>query len=333
VKPNIVIAHVPKLKLLRREDYQRLGRIGTVLNSEPIGDWSTPQAGELLSEADVVLGHWGCPRLTAQVLAGAPRLKMLAYGAGSLKTVVSDALFDLGVAVTSCSDANAEPVAEFTLAAILMANKDVFWRRDVQRDPELAIVRQSAIKPPGNWNKTVGIVGASRVGRKVIELLWNFPHLDITVYDPFLSGAEAEFLGATKMELDELCATADVLSIHAPDLASTFQMIGAEQLALLPTGATVINTARGRLIDHYALHAELQEGRLYAVLDVTDPEPLPEGHPIHGVPNVFLTPHLAGSQGTENGRLVEWAIDEIERFVEGRAPRNPVTKKMLETMA
>lgn len=333
MKPNIVIAHVPKLKLLGPEDHKRLARIGTVLNREPVGDWSTDEARKLLAAADVVLGHWGCPQLSAEVLAGAPRLRMLAYGAGSLKTVVSDDLFDRGIRVTSCSDANAEPVAEFTLAAILMANKDVFWRRDVLRDPGLAEVRQRAAKPPGNWNKTVAIVGASRVGCRVIELLRNFPHLDVTVYDPFLSEIEAEFLGATKMELDELCATADILSIHAPDLPTTYHMIGAQQLAALPAGATVINTARGRLLDHRALTAELQQGRLYGVLDVTDPEPLPEGHPIRNVPNAFLTPHLAGSQGTETGRLVEWAIDEIERFVDGREPRNLVTKEMLLTMA
>jgi phosphoglycerate dehydrogenase-like enzyme len=88
------------------------------------------------------------------------------------------------------------------------------------------------------------------------------------------------------------------------------------------TGATVINTARGSLLDHDALLAEVKSGRLYAVLDVTDPEPLPEDHPLWAAPNAFITPHLAGSQGTELRRMTDYVVDETTRWSAGESERN-----------
>ncbi len=157
--------------------------------------------------------------------------------------------------------------------------------------------------------------------------------MSVALYDPFVDEAEAATLGVTKMELDELCATVDILSIHAPDLPSTKRMIGMRQLAALRTGATVVNTARGALLDHEALLAEVTTGRLSAVLDVTDPEPLPADHPLWALPNVFITPHLAGSVGTELRRMVDHAVDEIDRWRSGSPARNPVTKDMLARLA
>lgn len=329
--PKILIAHLPRLSLFDEPDLDRLRSLGTLLNTEPIGDWSA--APDLLAQADVILGHWGCPRITAEVLESAPRLRQVAYAAGTVKAVVSDAVFDRGIRVTSCADANAEPVAEFTLAAILMSNKDVFWRRDVLRDPSIGKLRQQGDRPVGNWNKTIGLIGASLVGRRVIERLRPFPQFAVTLYDPFVSEEQAAELGVRKLGLDELCAVADIVSIHAPDLPSTRHMIAAPQLAAMRTGSTLINTARGALVDHEALLAEVSSGRLSAMLDVTDPEPLPIDHPLRSLPNVYLTPHLAGSEGSELARLAEWAIDEIERFTQGRPPRHPVTKAMLATTA
>jgi phosphoglycerate dehydrogenase-like enzyme len=322
--PTIVLAHFPGLDLYTDADLRRLAEVGTLLDPEPIFDRSEPRTAELLADAEVVLGHWGCPPFDEAMLALAPRLGLLAYAAGTVKGVVTDPVFDRGIRVTSGAVANARPVAEFTLAAILLANKDALW---------VGAPREAREVPIGNWDKTIGIVGASMVGRGVIDLLRPFPHLRVSVYDPFLSSAEASSLGVQKVELDELCATADVLSIHAPDLPSTKGMIGAPHLAALKTGATVINTARPALIDQDALIAELQAGRLTAVLDVTDPEPLPADHALHSLPNAFVTPHLAGSEGTELGRLADAAIDEIERWSRGEPASNEVTKDQLHRLA
>jgi len=335
-RPALLIAHHPSLDLLDQEALDRIAEVAEILDREPLGDWNDPRADDLLARAEVILGHWGCPPLDASVVERAPRLGLFAYAAGTVKQTISADVFDRDIRVTSGADANAEPVAEFTLATILYANKDVVWQRDVRRtprDPSLRTFRTAHDVAVGNYDKTIGIVGASLIGRRVIELLRAFPHLRVTLYDPYVTDAEASALGVAKMELDELCATADILSIHAPDLPSTRQMIGRAQLAALRTGATVINTARGALLDHDALLDETSSGRLSAVLDVTDPEPLPEDHPLWTLPNVFITPHLAGSLGTELRRMIDHAVDEIDRWRSGRPARNAVTKDMLSRLA
>jgi phosphoglycerate dehydrogenase-like enzyme len=332
-KPKVLVAHWAGLRFLSDADLARIGEVAEILDPEPVASWDDPRADRLLAAAEVILGHWGCPRIDGAVLDRAPRLGLFAYAAGTLKTIVSDAVFDRGVRVTSAAPANAEPVAEYTLAAILFAGKDALWRRDALREPSIEAHRQPSTVPVGNRGKTVGIVGASFVGRRVIELLRAFPHLEVALYDPYVTAEEATELGVRLLGLDELCASVDVLSVHAPDLPETRGMIGRAQLAALRTGATFINTARGALVDHDALVAELESGRLYAVLDVTDPEPLPPEHPLRTLPNVFLTPHLAGSQGTELAGLAALAAEEIRRWAAGEPAINEITRDRLARLA
>jgi phosphoglycerate dehydrogenase-like enzyme len=128
-------------------------------------------------------------------------------------------------------------------------------------------------------------------------------------------------------------ARSDVVSIHAPLLPSTRGMIGARQLKLMKDGATFINTARGGLIDEAALVAELQTGRIFGVIDVTDPEIPPVDSPLFTLPNVFLTPHVAGAIGTERLRLGLMAVEEIERFIEGKPMLYEVQPELLERLA
>ena len=241
-------------------------------------------------------------------------------------------MFGPAIRVTSGAAANAEPVAEFTLATILYAGKDVLWRRVGGRAERPDAAGDAGVES-GNFGRTIGIVGASLIGRRVVELLRPFPGLDVVVYDPFLTTDDAALLGVEKAELDELCSMADVLSIHAPDLPSTRKMIGADQLRALRDGATVINTARGALVDHDALADELACGRITAVLDVTDPEPLPDGHPLLDLPNCYVTPHLAGSQGNELGRLIDHAAQEIDRWSAGEPALNEVRADQFDRLA
>ncbi|MDE0115674.1 MAG: hydroxyacid dehydrogenase [bacterium] len=328
-QPNIAVAHWPGADLFRGADLNRLGALGTLLNTEPIGAWDDGIAA-VLGEAEVIVGHWGCPPLDAAMLERAPRLGLFAYAAGTVKTTLTDAVWDRDIRVTSGANANAEPVAEFTLAAILFANKGVLWRRG---PADFSAMSAMGDRQWGNYGRTIGIVGASLVGRRVIELLRAFPHLKVTLYDPYVTSEEAASLGVEKQELNELCASADVLSIHAPALPETMHMIGADQLSALPDGATVVNTARGPLIDHEALIPHLASGRLHAILDVTDPEPLSEGSPLLEMPNVWISPHLAGSQGTELARMTECVIEEVRRWSAGEPALNEVTRDRLATMA
>jgi phosphoglycerate dehydrogenase-like enzyme len=184
----------------------------------------------------------------------------------------------------------------------------------------------------GNLGRRVGLIGASRVGRRVLELLRPFD-LSVSLYDPYVSAAEAAELGAVPLEIEELLRISDIVSVHAPDTPQTHRMLDRERLALIPDGGVLINTSRGALIDHTALTEELVSGRIGAVLDVTDPEPLPADSPLYRLPNVFLTPHIAGSLGNELARLGGTVVTELERITTGLPPAHPVHRDALAISA
>lgn len=293
-------------------------RLAAVLDFDPdfiVRDFTEPAAKAALAEAEVVVSSWGAPLLDDEVLAGAPRLKAVLHAAGTVKWIIGKSGWERGLAVSSAAGANALPVAEYTLASILMAGKGIFQlREDFRKDRTFAL---GYIHPGvGNFGRTIGIVGASKIGRRVVELLRPF---DFTVLlaDPYVAEAEAAELGAALVPLDELVARADVVSVHAPDLAETEHLINAERLALMRDGTVVVNTARGRLVDTDALTAEVLSGRLSAVIDVTHPEPLPAHSPLYDLPNVFLTPHVAGSHGNELSRMGQFMVEDAERYVAG----------------
>lgn len=309
----------------------RLERIGTLLDPAPLTRLDDDRARAVLAETEVLLGHWGCPTLTADVLALAPRLECFAYAAGTVKWQVTDAVWERDLLVTSAAAANAVPVAEYTVAMILLANKGVLLVRELQRDPTLRLPLD--LGRVGNVGKTIGIIGASFVGRLVIELLRPFD-LRVRCYDPYLSDDEATRLGVRRDDdLLELCRNVDVLSLHAPDIESTRNMLRAEHFAALRDGAVFVNTARPALVDQDALEAELVAGRISAVLDVATPDPLPADHRLLSLANVFVTPHVAGSMGTELARMADLAIDEIERFATGLPPLHPVRRADLDRIA
>lgn len=296
---------------------ERLARLGDLLDLRP-GVLTAPDA-DTLRGVEILVTGWRCPPLPADL----PDLRAVFHTAGTVRQIVPDTYFDRGVRVVTAADAGAVPVAEFTLAAILFANKRVLRAAREYR------VRQSldardAVPDAGNLGKRVGLVGASRVGRRVVRLLAPFD-LTVRVADPYLGDADAAELGVARVDLDELLATSDVVSLHAPSTPATRHLLDARRLALLPDGATLVNTARGALVDHDALLAELRTGRLDAVLDVTDPEPLPPDSPYWTLPNVLLTPHHAGAfNPVESGRQLDLVLDELDRYLHGAPLRHEV---------
>ncbi|WP_223167859.1 hydroxyacid dehydrogenase [Nonomuraea sp. SYSU D8015] len=307
--------------LLRRLD--TLADIDVTLVAERFDD---PRLALALAETEILISSWGCPPLDEAVLAAAPRLRGVLHAAGSVKALVTPACWERGLLISSAAAANAVPVAEYTVAAVLMAGKGVFalnerYRRE--RSFTLAEIQPSI----GNNGRKVGIVGASRIGRKVIELLAPYD-LDLCLYDPY-----TRVPGVRQVSLEELLRRSDIVSLHAPATPETRHMLDRERLALLADGAVLINTARGSLVDTEALVAELKSGRLSAVLDVTEPEPLPASSPLFDLPNAFLTPHIAGSHGNELSRMGAAVLDELERLITGLPLAHQVTHDDLERVA
>lgn len=334
MRPTVALAMVPFLTadLFTAEHFARLAAVAELPEREPLTVFADERAAALLARTEILLTGWGCPPLDAAALALAPRLRAVVHAAGTVKLHLTDACWERGLLVSSAAAANAVPVAEYTLAAILFANKRVF--RLQRRYRELREFRLWPVEAPGlgNYRKVIGLVGASQVGRRVLALLRPFD-FELLLHDPFVTAAEAAALGARWLELDDLLAAADVVSLHAPALPETHHQIDRRRLALLRDGAVLINTARGWLVDGDALTAELVAGRLDAVLDTTEPEILPADSPLYDLPNVFLTPHIAGALGSETQRLADHAVAEIERYARGEPFAFAVTREALPHLA
>lgn len=288
--------------------------------------------GTRLSDVELLITGWGCAPLTGAVLATAPRLRAIVHTAGTVRHHVTEACWERGIVVSSAAAANAVPVAEYAVAMILLAGKRVpeiarrFRHERVQQD-------WNALFPEaGNYRATVGLLGASLIGRRVADLLRPFD-LEVLLHDPYVADAEVRGLGAEPVGLDELFARSGVVSLHAPLLPETTGMIDARLLALMREDATLLNTARGGLVDHAALEHEVLSGRLRAVLDVTTPEPLPAGSPLWDCDGVLLTPHVAGSKSNELRRLADAAAAEVQRWAAGQPFAHPVRRELLPLTA
>jgi len=335
--------HRPQALLVMRRDTFRIQfgpeEMRRLRSSAELGDpiWSdefdAPRTRARLAETEVLLTSWGTPVLSAERLDAAPNLRAVLHCAGSVRPIVSAEVWRRDLLVTSAAEANATPVAEYTLAAIIFAGKKAH-----------VLAAQSRLKPVSwqavgdredlsNYGRTIGIVGFSRTGRRVVERLRLLDTAEVLVTDPYADPVAVAGAGGRLVELDELLTRSEILSLHLPELPQTRHTIGARELALLPDGATVVNTARGSVIDTAALERECATGRLNAILDVTDPDPLPAGATLAELPNVMITPHIAGSLGTETRRMSAQALDELERFVRGESPLDAVTREALEVSA
>lgn len=315
-------------RLFDDDALRQLHAAADVDDGDVLHDFGSGQARARLAEAEVLLTGWGCPVLTAEVLESAPRLFAVVHAAGSVKHHLTEESWRRGLLVSSAATANAIPVAEFTVAAVLLANKRILPIANRYRRTRAAAGWDQAFPGMGNYRKRVGIVGASRIGRRVIALLQPYD-LELVLADPYVDAPEAERLGVTLVDLDELVATSDVVSLHAPALPETRHLIDARRLGLMKPRATLINTARGHLVDTEALTETVLGGHLFAVLDVTSPEVLPADSPLYEHENVLLTPHVAGSLGSELLRMGQSAVQEISRLAAGRPLAYPVLEHEL----
>lgn len=303
-------------KLFTPSQHERFADLCRVLTPLPCSSIADPAMAAQCDQAEMVITGWGTPTLRRPDLARFPKLKLVAHIAGTVKPIVEPSVLESGIRVTCAAAANAQPVAEFTLAMILLANKRVdawveYYHKDRDRIDKNAYQEAASI---GNYGKTIGVVSASRVGRHLLKLLTPFD-LRVLLYDPLISDREAQLLGVESVPLDTLLQESDVVTLHAPSLPQTSGMIGQRELSLLRDNAIFINTSRGKVVDHDALRNELQTGRIVAVLDVTDPEPLQQDDPFFDMPNVMLTPHIAGSLGVEIHRMTDLILDEIASFI------------------
>ncbi len=285
------------------------------------------------SEVKYIFSTWGMPHMTREeIQRSLPSLEAVFYAAGSVQSFAREFL-ELGISVHSAWGANAIPVAEYTVAQILLAMKGYFAmsgaRSRAERDEKAKLYSRF----PGNYGDTVGIIGAGMIGKLVIEMLRPF-HLRTVVFDPFLPDETAEVLGTKKVSLKELFSTSTVVSNHLANKAETRGMLRGTHFASMPPYSTFLNTGRGAQVVEEELAKVLSDRPdIYAVLDVTAPEPPAEGHPFYSLPNCILTPHIAGSLGKEVHRMAEYMREAYLSHVSHQPSPTNVTIEMLATMA
>lgn len=287
----------------------------------------------LFSDTEYIFSTWGMPVFSeAEIKSIFPSLKCIFYAAGTVQYFAKEFLA-CNVKVFSAWAANAVPVAEYTVAQIILANKGFFALSSYQSTGSLEKAAELKECYPGSFGEYTGIIGAGMIGTLVIEMLRNY-NLKIKVFDPFLSDEKAEALGVTKCSLEEVFSTCFVVSNHLANNEQTKGMLRKEHFGSMRKYATFLNTGRGAQVVENDLCDVLAEREdLTAILDVTEPEPPEKGHPFYTLPNCILTPHIAGSYGDEVKRMGEYMLTEYRRFISGESSPYEVTLKMLETMA
>ena len=318
-------------EILSPKAVETLERLGTVVWNEMDRNYSNDELLELIPGTEVIITSWGSPNITEEHLAEAPELKIVGHAAGTVKTRLAPAGHERGIVLLSAADVIAESVAEYTLWAMLSGQRGLFQYEQIMK-------QERGWKSPnqnfGNclYAKTVGIVSASMVGRRVIGLLKPF-RCDVMVYDPYLSAEAARELGVRTVSLEVLFATGDIISVHAPTTPETEKMITAAHFQSIRDGALFVNTARTWVLDQNALVAELHKNRFNAYIDVFDQEPLPAAHPIRDLDNAFLSPHVSGHTIETRQRLVEEIVNDVARFFNNEPMRLAVSYERLKIMA
>ena len=281
-----------------------------------------------LADVEVIFSTWGMPVLTPAQLAQLPALRAVFYAAGTVKDFAPP-LLDRGITVVSAWAANAVPVAEFTLAQILLANKGYFRNA---RDCATPAGRSQAFRGTGNFEQTVALLGAGMIGRKVIELLRPF-RLHVIVFDPFLSSSDAAQLGVEPVDLAAAFTRGMVVSNHLANVPETRGLLQRPHFASMPAHAVFINTGRGAtVVEPDLIDVFRQRPDLTALLDVTDPEPPRPDSDLYGLANVVLSSHIAGSLGNEVRRMADYVLEEFQAWRTQQTLRYAVTPEMLKTM-
>ncbi|QCO00067.1 C-terminal binding protein (plasmid) [Azospirillum argentinense] len=275
---------------------------------------------EQAADCDALLNTYAGP-ITAEVIGQMPRCKVIArYGIG-VDTIDLAAATEAGIIVTNNPTYCVDEVAEHAMALMLSAARKIaFYDRRV-RSGEWAV-------PPGKpmtrlAGKTLGLVGFGNIARKVAARAAAFD-MRVVFSDPFVESGQFTVPGE-KQELDAVLEQADFLSVHPPLTTATRGLIGDAAFARMKPSSILINVARGPIVDTAALVRALDAGRIAGcALDTTDPEPLPNPHPLRGRENVIITPHAAWYSEEAMVGLQSGAPSEVRRVLSGEWPINVV---------
>ncbi len=324
--PAVYLLPENNFHLIYGPDEQRDIAARVELAAPPLDATSYSEWRGQLNHVECIFSGWGMAKMDASFFGVFPNLKVLFYGAGAVSGFVTEDAWSRGVQIVNANVANGFSVAEYTASNILLCLKQT-WQIAMRIKRESRYVKLAHSAAAGAYGSTVGIISLGAIGRMVIERL-RASEIKIIAYDPFVDAEKAQALGAEMCPLEDVFRRADVVSLHTPWLPETAGMITGDLLRLMKSNATFINTARGALVNENELIEVLRERPdLFALLDVTHPEPPAADSPLLTLPNVVITPHIAGSMGEECRRMGRYMVDELDRWLAGEPFKHRVTRE------
>jgi phosphoglycerate dehydrogenase-like enzyme len=332
-RPRLVVLSGPVL-FRSFFDAPRQRRLGRGFRWTRWGRDPTPGLRRLLADAEGLVTTWDSPRFGEELLSLAPRLRVVAHCGGEVKGRFARPLFERLV-ITNAPGPMAPLVAELAVTFLLMSARRVDDYREALRRPSSRIYEHLHLRGTGAETlrgRTVGILGFGRIGRETARLLQPFgPRL--LVNDPHVPARTVRARGAVAVPLRRLLRESEYLVLAAGLTDATRGLLDRTAVRLLPRGATVVNVARGGIVDLAALTAEVRSGRLRCALDVTDPlEPLPARHPLRRMKGAIVTPHVGAAAVEVRHAIADVVLDTLERFFRGEGVATRVTLRDLERM-
>ncbi len=318
--PNVLVLSGPALPLLKMaEEMKPEGYDLNVCTA----DTDAEDVDRIASEADFVLafGHG----VDEAILRAGENLKLVQLCSAGYDGVNLRVAGELGIPVANNGGANAIPVAEFAMTLILACHRHLPIAHNDTRDDAWMRPEIDGYDSYELLGKTVGIVGAGRIGSTLARLLRGFE--TETLYTDLVRSEIAESYGARRVDLDELLIESDVVSLHTNLNASSRKLIGARELGLMKKSALLVNTCRGPVIDEAALIEALRNKEIWgAGLDVFEIEPVEADNPLLTMDNVVVAPHVAGKSWESYPRRVEFAFSNMQRVWRGETPESVVTE-------
>ncbi|WP_407272011.1 hydroxyacid dehydrogenase [Radiobacillus sp. PE A8.2] len=310
---------------------KQLESLGKVTWNHKTEQFKTEEFREKLMDADVCITGWGCPKFDKQVLEDNNKLRLVAHTGGSVGAIMSDYLFEKNIKVISGNYLYAESVAESAIAYMLSSLRNIpFYSSEMNAGRWWSNDSPSE----GLFEQRVGLVGFGLIAKEVVKMLKPFRN-EILVYDPYIKKDDLALYkeyAVKESTLKEIFSTCKIISLHTALTPETQKMINKELLELIPEGAILINTARGKLIDESVLELELQKDRFKAALDVFEEEPLPETSKLRGLNNVILMPHKGGPTVDRRKHVTAALIIDIVNFFNNKPMKNEITFQYASTM-
>lgn len=309
---------------------ERLESVAEVEYNTMERNFTPEELKERLRGKDIALTGWGTGLFDETVLEGNDTLRLIAHTGGSVTPVMSDEAYERGIRVISGNEMYAESVAESVIAYALAS---------LRRIPEFIDRTRS-----GDWyhagevwegllDQTVGVIGFGMTSRHLFRMGKAFRLKFKVLEKPYLTSEVQQEYGFTTASLEEIFRTCKIVSLHCGMTKSYYHLVNRRLLEMMPDGALLINTARGPVIDEQALVAELKRGRIKAVLDVYEQEPLPTDSELRSLPNVYSIPHMGGPTFDRRWMIVMALIDDIERLERGEALHMEITREYASHMS